>query len=288
MKIKTGLALLGVMTLLGGSLLLANNQVQETKATDTTVGFESSEGFVAKDVYNNTTLYTTGNTGYKWSTFFGCPSIGSQTIPPISGSQSLQLRYYTDDDEAGYSYMEYKVSGIQKVTFKAYSPEALTLKVYQSTSIGESFTNPSSYILTSEVATYTYTITGTSDISLKFEMDISVAPSNKAKIVLDDVTFVTKSSDPTISLDKIDVITYNYEHDITFTSTAENMVGEITYEWSIVSDPNNCITLVDSASSSQTISIASKFGEATIKVYALDSEANEAEVSTTITVRESV
>src|SRR5690606_1061877 len=62
---------------------------QETLIYET--GFESSEGFAASTTYNNTTVLMSGPSGEEWGTYYGTPS----TTSPITGGQSMQMRWYT-------------------------------------------------------------------------------------------------------------------------------------------------------------------------------------------------
>src|SRR5690606_32937004 len=84
----------------------------QTETQIYTTGFESTEGFTAGTNYQGTV--TTGASGQQWSTYYGTPT----TTSPISGSQSLQMRLYSNGN-FGYSQTNFDLANVSKVTFDA-------------------------------------------------------------------------------------------------------------------------------------------------------------------------
>lgn len=133
-----------------------------------TIGFESSEGFTATTSYNNTTEIFTGNTGQQWGTYYGTPS----TTGPISGSQSMQMRYYTSAPaNYGYTYMNYDINGVTKVMFTAKNyANVADVKVSYSTDGGVTWIDVDTINLTTTATEYTVNINFTGNVRIKFTL----------------------------------------------------------------------------------------------------------------------
>ncbi|WP_051878646.1 T9SS type A sorting domain-containing protein [Chryseobacterium sp. FH1] len=152
-------------------------------------GFESTDGFVAGNVYNNTDVAFSGATGKQWGTFFGTPS----TTSALTGNQSMQMRWYTSSATSrAYTYTNFNSTGISTVTFNAANTNGINVIVSYSTDGGTTWVNPQTFVLTTSSTGYTYSIptseTGTS-FRFKFELTYATAPTATSRLYLDDVKF---------------------------------------------------------------------------------------------------
>jgi len=145
-------------------------------------GFESTEGFIASSTYNNTTINYQGATGQKWGFYYGTPS----TTGPITGSQSAQLRFYTaNPDRLGYAAMDFNVSNITRVTFKALNTSGNNVKVYYSKDDGVTWVGAEQFTLATTAASFEYVINQTGPIRIKFEL--VPGTTNGSRVTIDDV-----------------------------------------------------------------------------------------------------
>ena len=152
-------------------------------------GFESSEGFPANTVYNNTDVALSGAQGKQWGTYFGTPSATS----PLTGNQSLQMRWYSASAaNKGYAYTNFNTAGVNKVTFNAQNTNGINVIVSYSVNNGTTWLSPQTFVLTSTTASYTYNIpvseTG-SNFRFKFQLTYTATPSATSRLYVDDVKF---------------------------------------------------------------------------------------------------
>jgi hypothetical protein len=155
------------------------------------VGFESGEEFLASQSYQNATIAYTGPTDSQWGTIFGTPS----TTGPITGGQSMQMRWYTGTPAIlGSTETNFDLHNVTKVTFKAKNTVAGTgLNVTATYSIdgGYTWTGDSTYTLTTNAADFTYFITDSGqyyNVRLKFQMALQGSnPTGTVRLVIDEV-----------------------------------------------------------------------------------------------------
>jgi len=133
-----------------------------------TTGFESSEGFTASTVYNNTTEAFTGPTGNQWGTFYGTPS----TTSYIYDGQSMQMRYYTTaPSDYGYTYTNFTVANVSKVVFTAKdNANVAGVEVFYSVDNGVTWVSVGITALTTTATEYTVNINATGDTMIKFQL----------------------------------------------------------------------------------------------------------------------
>ena len=152
------------------------------------IGFEASEGFAATDVYNNTDIAYSGPAGQQWGTFYGTPS----TTSPITGSQSMHMRWYTSAvSNVGYTFTNFDLHNVTHVTFLAKNTNGLNVRVSHSIdggitySIGEVFSVGS----TAQAFDYVVDENGSNDfVRLKFSIELpETNPSSTSRLYLDSV-----------------------------------------------------------------------------------------------------
>lgn len=147
------------------------------------VDFESSSGFSALTTYNNTTLRYQGNVGEQWAFYFGT----SSTTGPISGLQSAQLRWYsTSPTNFGYLVMDYTVSNVDYISFKASGTDGNDLNVEYSLN-DSPFTGLELFDLTSTASLYNYQINQTGNLKIRFTLVSGGV--NASRVTIDDVSF---------------------------------------------------------------------------------------------------
>ena len=154
-------------------------------------GFESSEGFTASTVYNNTAMAFTGPEGAQWGTIYGTPT----TTSPISGAQSMQMRWYTSAATTfGSTETRFDLPNVTKVTFKAkntVSTNGQDVTVLYSTDGGTSWTGGEVFTLGTNAASFIYNISATGEyanVRIKFLVTQSGnAPAGTVQVTIDDV-----------------------------------------------------------------------------------------------------
>ena len=224
------------------------------------VGFESSEGFTAGQTYNNSSIANTGATDEKWGTVFGTPS----TTDPISGSQSMQMRWYTTAvNYIGYTQTLFALSTVKSVSFKAKSTGGLNVKL--------------SYMLPggSWVDAKTFTLSGTATCTHNFDAALenaqfkftivlpSTNPSSTSRLYIDDVMFTGNATTlkPTISATTSGATNIESESGTTATLNgsyiAENTTGSENiacgFEWKAASGAYTSVTATKAASFSYNL-----------------------------------
>ena len=160
------------------------------------VGFESSEGFITSNTYNNDNITLYGFDGQQWGTIHGAVS----TNDPITGSQSLQMRYYgsTSSGNAHYGHIGYglttfDVENVTRVEFTAKSTYNLNVRVSFSYDGGETFIGDAVYTLSESPQQLTYDISNYGvypQVRVKFAVELPYqAPTATAHLYIDDVNF---------------------------------------------------------------------------------------------------
>lgn len=165
----------------------AGEVTEPTEQIVYSTGFESSEGFASGTVYNNAEAVAFGNDGEQWNTVYGTAS----TTSPITGSQSMQMRWYTSaQDVLGYTYTNFDIENVTKVEFTAKNTNGLNVAVSYSTDGGQTWLNAQNITLTTAKASYTYTIseTGLQNVRLKFQIVLpETAPTATSRMFIDDI-----------------------------------------------------------------------------------------------------
>lgn len=153
-----------------------------------TVGFESTEGFVASNVYNNTTVVFTGADGVQWGTYYGTPSTNNHLV----GAQSMQMRWYSSAaGNIAYTYTNFDLRNVTHVTFAAASSNGLNVNVSHSVDGGATFSAGQVFNLGSSANTFDYVVdeTGSYDyVRLKFTIVLpETAPTATSRVVIDSL-----------------------------------------------------------------------------------------------------
>ena len=174
-------------------------------------GFESSENFSSSTTYNST--YTGGPTSpssKQWTAYYGCVS----TNDALTGSQSIQCRFYKNQTANPYVQMNFNVENIKSISFKAkVSNTNLSLLLQYSTDDGDSWKDAKSFTLTTSATTYSYTPISTIP-SARFRFYINYTnthTSNTAqKFFLDDISIEEAISATALSV-KTEPTKVNYK-----------------------------------------------------------------------------
>lgn len=225
------------------------------------VGFESSEGFKASTTYNNTTIANTGATGQQWGTYYGTPS----TSDAISGSQSMQMRWYTSATKnIGYTQTQFALSTVKSISFKAESTLGLNVKLSYMLP-GGSWVDAKTFTLSTTTTTYTHNFsTALENAQFKFTIVLpSPQPNSTAKLYIDDVKFTGNATalKPTISATTSGATNIESESGTTATLNgsyfAENTTGSETiacgFEWKNGSAAYTSVTATNAASFSYNL-----------------------------------
>lgn len=219
------------------------------------VGFESSEGFTAGQIYNNTTGAKTGAKDQQWETVYGTPS----TTDPISGSQSMQMRWYTDKTTIGYTQTQFALSTVKSVSFKAESTNKLNVKLSYMLP-GGSWVDAKTFTLSDSTVTYTHNFdTALENAQFRFTIVLpSTKPNSTSRLYIDDVMFTGNATTlkPTISATTGGATNIESESGTTATLNgsykAENTTGSETiacgFEWKAASGAYTSVTATNAAS----------------------------------------
>ena len=171
-----------LLTLLSVKVLKAQESVIYT------TGFESSEGFTATNVYNNTTVLKSGPNGQQWGTYYGTPA----TTGAIGGTQSMHMRWYTSAvTSLGYTYTDFNLTNVTKVTFNAANTAGINVIASYSTDEGVTYTGEQTFELTTTSTLYTYNISALGafpKVKIKFTLTFATAPTATSRLYLDNVS----------------------------------------------------------------------------------------------------
>jgi len=188
-------------------LVIGSMGVSAQESVIYSTGFESAQGFTATTAYNNTTILNSGVAGQQWSTFYGTPS----TTSPLVGLQTLQMRWYTSTAaNLGYTFTNFDMPNVTKVTFKAANTTGINLIASYSTDGGTTYTGNQTFTLTSTSTQYTLNVSATGEfanVRIKFAVSLAnPAPTGTSRLYIDDVNVygmagipVTAASIPTFS-----------------------------------------------------------------------------------------
>ena len=225
------------------------------------VGFESSEGFEASSTYNNTSIAKTGATDLQWGTVYGTPS----TTDAISGSQSMQMRWYTSAaNNIGYTQTLFALSTVKSISFKAENTNNLNVKLSYMLP-GGSWVDAKTFTLSTTTKTYTHTFeTALENAQFKFTIVLpSTKPTSTSRVYIDDVMFTGNATTlkPTISATTGGATNIESESGTTATLNgsykAENTTGSETiacgFEWKAASGAYTSVTASKSASFSYNL-----------------------------------
>ncbi len=209
-------------------------------------GFESSDGFTAGTNYQSTV--TDGPTGKQWTTYYG---VAATSNTPITGDQSMQMRYYSTSSALCYTQMDFDISEAHSISFKAKSNGSnATVKVYYSTDQGSSWTllGTSDALSTSpsdveeEIPSYV------SSARFKIEFNANKPSSGNKYLLVDDVVIETQSSTPTVtavSLSPSDDITLKVGNSETYevTISGTNLLGTETVDVVLTDDLGDYVSV---------------------------------------------
>jgi hypothetical protein len=160
-------------------------------------GFESSDGFTAGSNYQLTV--TDGPANKQWTTYYG---VAATSNTPITGDQSMQMRYYSTSTALCYTQMDFDISEAHSISFKAKSNASnATIKVYYSTNQGSSWTLiGSSETLSTSVSDVEEEIPSyVSSARFKLELNADKPSSGNKYCLIDDVVIETQSATPTVT-----------------------------------------------------------------------------------------
>lgn len=217
------------MTLFAVVMMVGSVAWGQEEAVIYSTGFESSEGFTATTTYNNTTVLFSGPADKQWATYYGTPS----TTSPITGAQSIQMRWYTSDpNNRGYTFTNFDLPKATKVTFTAKNTAGINVIVSFSTDGGNTYQGQETFSLSTSKAENTYTISSTGEydnVRLRFELTYSTAPTATSRLYLDDIVVYgisVPSIDPTITVDPSSLDFERTNLSTTSTSQSVTVTGE--------------------------------------------------------------
>ena len=161
------------------------------------VGFENSEGFVVPEAYSS--YYATGDVpdnfgpdSLQWEVYHGRPSEAASSV--ITGSQSMQMRYYTSSSHIGhlgYAKTNFDLHNATRMEFSAKSTKGLKLNVSFSRDGGETYEGDSLYENFQPSQRLTYFISDEGEyntVRLKFSMVLPAdTPTSNADLIIDAV-----------------------------------------------------------------------------------------------------
>ncbi|MBP3709064.1 MAG: chitobiase/beta-hexosaminidase C-terminal domain-containing protein [Treponema sp.] len=147
-----------------------------------TVGFETDEGFTASNIYNNTEEVLIGNTGSQWATICGTVSINNK----ITGTQSMQLRYYTSKAVTPYAVTKFSTQNLQRIVFTAKVGDAATKLEVSYSEDGATWKGVKRIDLSPTASDYSYVFAVPADAYVKFSQ---ISTIDKTPLIIDDVKF---------------------------------------------------------------------------------------------------
>ncbi|MBR0339751.1 MAG: hypothetical protein IIX40_06100, partial [Alistipes sp.] len=224
------------------------------------VGFESDEGFTAGQSYNNTTGVKTGAEDQQWETVFGTPS----TTDPISGSQSMQMRWYKDKTTIGYTQTTFALSTVKSVSFKAENTNNLNVKLSYMLP-GGSWVDAKTFTLSTTTTTYTHNFdTALENAQFRFTIVLpSTKPDSTSRVYIDDVMFTGNATTLKPTISATTAVATNIESESGTTATlngsykAEHTTGSETiacgFEWKAASGAYTSVTATNAASFSYNL-----------------------------------
>ena len=190
----------GTITLTSGTTTatVALNAVIPIDELILSVGFEPSEGFTSASNYQNDDPNYLGPDGQKWGVVHGCVA----TTGAISGTQSMQMRYYFSTSSPhyghmGYTYTNFDVHNVTKVEFDAKVSTNSNMKLMVSFSHdgGETYEGDSLFNTTATAQRFTYNISDSGQyysVRVKFAFVVPeeiTASGNNLQLIIDAVDF---------------------------------------------------------------------------------------------------
>ena len=155
-----------------------------------TVGFESSEGYTATNTYNSSN-YTTGANGSKWTINYGAFSTNNAII----GSQSAQFRVYGSGGGYGQLYNTVAYGeDIMKVSFSAKAANTNGKVTISSSTNSTSWTDITTQSLTTTTAEYDVSVSASGVRYIKFTAGGTKPASGNYSIYVDGVKVYSKSA----------------------------------------------------------------------------------------------
>ncbi|MBO7586768.1 MAG: chitobiase/beta-hexosaminidase C-terminal domain-containing protein [Bacteroidales bacterium] len=152
--------------------------------------FDSTQQFVGGNNFQNDQVHFTGPAGQQWGTYHGTPS----TTSAISGDQSMQMRYYVSGDHfahIGYTFTNFDLNDVTRVTFSAKSTNGLNMTVSYSTDGGNTYQGTELINLTQNAQNYTYVVSDTGAyafVRLRFAVAAPiVTPNSTSRVIIDSV-----------------------------------------------------------------------------------------------------
>lgn len=193
-----------------------------------TVGFESAEGFDAGSTYNNKDIKYSGSDNRQWGTFYGTPS----TTDAILDSQSMQMRYYKDNSDLGYTFTNFTLSIVKNIAFKAFATNGLNVKLSYKLKGTGNWTDVQTFVLTAGKKDYEYSFEqALVDAQFKFSISLpDTKPITTSRVIIDDVTFYKNGIVKSLKTPTIESAT------MTATTLAATWVGDdnaTKYEWEL-------------------------------------------------------
>ena len=210
-------------------------------------GFDSSDGFTSTNVYNSEK--DDGPNNKQWHIYYGTASTGT----PISGNQSLQMRWYGNDVEnLPHAETKFPSNEVKRITFKyKVGNNNLDFKVQYNTDGGDSW-NDIETVNTSNGNVNTYRKIFDSPIASAYFRVLGVAggtaptSGNNYQFRIDDFSVDTIATPATINGNSsVQVGTQWSPANITENAGEHNVVTGVTYSFT----PSNGAVISDSNTS---------------------------------------
>ena len=234
----------GTLTLTSGTTTttVTLNAIISNDAIIYSTGFEVSEGFPnmhgSNANYHNSDIdLFSGPEAQQWGTYHGRVADNSNVI---TGSQSMQLRYYPDHiGHMGYTYTNFDLPNVTKVEFSSRTnfQAGMQVRVSFSHDGGETYeeNSDSIYDLSASARRFTYFISDEgayNTVRLKFTMVLPAdTPTNNKDLILDSVVVygITGIVSNTVATPVISVPTGTYLTPQTVSITCETEDARIYY-----------------------------------------------------------
>lgn len=219
-----------ILVLLLSTVWCVGGYAQETVYS---TGFEENEGFTTATNYQgNKTL---GPTEKQWFVYYGCVSTNSK----ISGSASLQMRYYATEKKTPYAQMNFSVENVTDIKFNAAGEDG-DIKVEYSVDDGKSWIGAKQFSVKQTVTAISYNISKTALEKVRIKITwLKTVKTGNAKLRIDDFQLINsdvtiKKSTTTTFGAKVDKQTFTITEGETFpthvaTMTTEGVAGTIAY-----------------------------------------------------------
>ena len=173
------------------------SSVLSTDSDPVVVGFESGEGFTASSSYSNTYEKSQGTNA--WGIVNGS---AISSAAKITGGQSMLIRDYTDNENPAYVKTYFRLSSVKEVILKAKNTsDGYKLKLSYSTDCGFTWTDATTFDLTSSAVEYKYTFpSNVLNAAFKFTMVFPATRADKKDIIIDDISFSKTAVLPNVTV----------------------------------------------------------------------------------------